>query len=152
MRAAPPMMLTILPCDSLSSGQNSRRQPHRGVEFQREAVGPGVVRLIEKLAAFGGAGIVDQHVATLEALADLRKHLLATGKRAQVAGNVIGSGPPAAATALAPSARLAAFDAASTHLRALARKRHGNGPADAAAAAADDHDFSLEFLRQCCLP
>ena len=45
----------------------------------------------------------------------------------------------------AASARLAADDAASTQLRALARERRGDRPADALAAAGDDDDLALEF-------
>ncbi len=75
MRAAPPMMLTTWPCDALSSGQNSRRQPHRAEELERVAVEPGLVRQFEEIARAGGARVVDQDVAALEALIDALEHL-----------------------------------------------------------------------------
>jgi hypothetical protein len=57
------------------------------VEFEREAVGPQIVRLLEEFSALSGARIVDQHVAAFETLIHFGEHLLAGGKLAQVAGN-----------------------------------------------------------------
>ena len=147
MRAAPPMMLTMLPCAALSSGQNSSRQPHRGVELEREAVGPGLVRLLEEFSAFGRAGIVDQHVAALEALVHLGEHLLAAGKRAQIAGNRHRRRPARRGDRLRAFGEIGRVRRRQHGLRALAREGGRDGPADAAAAAADDDDFSLEFSR-----
>ncbi len=142
----------MLPCACLSSGQNSPRQPHRGVELEREAVGPGVVRLIEKLAAFGRAGIIDQHVAALEALVDLGEDLLTGRERAQVAGNGHRLRPASAGDRLGPFDEICRIGRRQHALRTLARECRGYRPADAAATAADDHDFSLEFLRHSSAP
>ena len=128
------------------------RQPHRGMKLEREAVGPGLVRLLEELAALGGAGTIDQHVAALEALIDACEHLLAGGNLAQIAGDGHRLGAARSGDHFRRFGEIGRARCRQNGLRALARKRHRDGPADAAAAPADDDDFSFEFLRHWRLP
>ena len=123
------------------------REPHCAVKFQRKAVGPGVVRLFKKLAALGGAGIVDQYVAALEAIIDLGEDLLAALKRAQVAGDRHRRRGTRAGNRLRRFGEVRRIRRRQHGLRALAREGDRNRPADTAAAATDDDHFSFEFLR-----
>jgi hypothetical protein len=127
-------------------------QPHRGVEFQREAVAPGLVRQIEELAALGGASIVDQHVAALEAVADLRKKIFASGKLAQVAFHRQRRRSSGRCHRLGAGGKIGRVGGRQYGLRALARKSGRNGAADAAAASGDDDDLSFELARHGFLP
>ena len=61
------------------------RQPHGAEEFERKAVEPEHRRDGQEVAGAGRARAVDQHVAALEALVDLRENLLAARERAQIA-------------------------------------------------------------------
>jgi hypothetical protein len=118
-------MNTTLPCDALSSGQNSRQsRPRR-------------------------AGVADQHVAALEALADLGEHLLAAGERAQVASDrhrlrraglvgVLGN-------FLGGLGERRGVRRGKHGLRALLREARRDRLADAAARAADHDDLVLEL-------
>ena len=153
VRAAPPMILTMLPCASFSSGQNKLRQPHRAEEFKRKAVDPGLVRQVEEFAALGGAGIVDQHVAALEALTHLGEQRCsqpASVRRSPA--TVSGAGAAGGRDRLGAVGEIGRAGRRQHGLRALARKGDRDGPADAAAAAGDDNDFSFELSRHGFLP
>ena len=68
--------------DHMTLGRAQQRpeqpgQAHRAEEFQRKAVEPRIVGQFDKISATRRAGIVDQHVAALETLADARKQPLA---------------------------------------------------------------------------
>jgi hypothetical protein len=112
-----------------------------GEEFQRIAFGPVGVRKGEKIAAFGGAGIVDQDVEATEALVDGRDERGSRVLFAEVDGLVF---------------RLAAvlFDArrhlaqrglvasGQHHVAALLRQRERHAAPDAAARAGHQRDLS----------
>jgi len=73
--------------DLLEQRPEQPRKPDGGVEFQRKAVGPQGIRLLEKIATEGRSGTVDQNVATFEVLVDSGEDLLAGFQRAQIAGD-----------------------------------------------------------------
>ncbi len=121
------------------------------MKLQREAVGPGVIRKFEKTAAACRPGIVDQHVAALEAFADLLEHLFAGFQRSQVAGNrqrLEASG----GNGFGAFGKRRWIGRREHRLRTLTRETGGDRPPDAAAAAGDHHDFSLKFSSHRTLP
>ena len=65
---------------------------------------------------------------------------------------VNGAGPPAAATVLVAAARLSGDDDTSTVCAPCLREVDRDLAADAAAAAGDDHDFSLKLACHRSLP
>src|SRR5665213_2658762 len=115
------------------------------MEFERVAVGPLLVRLLEKIAAFGRARAVDQRIATLEALIDLGEDLLAGRQRAQVSGNGHWL-RPYRGDGLGTFHEIGRIGCRQHRLRALTRESRRNGAADATAAAADHDYFSFKFL------
>ena len=118
--------------------------PHAAEEFQRIAVEPGVIRQIEIVAGLGRAGGIDQDIAALEALLHTGEHLLAAFELAQVGGDRERRGA-GLRDRLARRRQVGLRRGGNHGLRALARERHGDGTADAAAAAGDHGDFSLEL-------
>ena len=123
------------------------RQPHPAEEFQGKAIGPVGIWLIGKFAAFGGAGIVHQHIAAAEAGFHLIENLLAAVERAQIAGDGHRREAARGSNGFGGLCKVGGAGRRQHGLRALARERGGDCPANAAAAAGDDHDFTVEFLR-----
>jgi hypothetical protein len=79
------MMLTTLPWEAFSSGQNnrvSRTQPKNFRTLEPHGIGQ-----IDECPRARRARIVDQYVATLEAFVDPLEQLLAGRERAQIAGD-----------------------------------------------------------------
>src|SRR5215471_3927366 len=63
VRAAPPTILTTLPCEAFNSGQNRAGEPHAAEEFQREGVEPNRIGQFQERARARCARVVDEHVA-----------------------------------------------------------------------------------------
>src|SRR5258707_8712888 len=87
VRAAPPTILTTLPWRSLQQRPEQAREPHAAEEFQREAVEPDRIGQFQERARARCARVVDEHVATLEALVGALEQLLARLELAQIAGD-----------------------------------------------------------------
>src|SRR6516225_1574671 len=72
---------------SLQQRPEQPGEPHATEELQREALEPDRVGQIQERARARRARIVDEHVATLEALVDALEQLLARLELAQIAGD-----------------------------------------------------------------
>ena len=114
VRAAPPMMLTMLPCAAFRSGQNSRvmRTAPKNLSAKPSVhVSSASVRKSPPRVAPALLMSTSQRPKRALTSAWTCSQPLSVRRSA---ATVIGGGPPAAATTFAPSDRLAGFDAAST--------------------------------------
>jgi hypothetical protein len=111
-------------------------------EFQRVAVLPIGVGQGEKIAALGGAGIVDQNVEAAELALELFDQLSRRVLLAQV-----DDGDPGAASRLADRGRdlfeRRRVAAGQHHVAALGRQRQRDTAADAATRSGHQRDFVL---------
>src|SRR5262245_26806429 len=135
-----------VPFGGLEQRPEQTREPHRAEEFQRKAVEPELICKLSEIAGAGGAGIVDQHVATVKTLIDALEQLLAALELAQIAGH---------GHRLRPLGRHrlggggeVLFGRRSQHgLRAFPRKCLRDAAANTAASTRDDNDLVLELAR-----
>src|SRR3989454_5671747 len=87
VRAAPPDDVDDASLRSLQQRPEQPGEPHAAEELQREAVEPDRIGQVQERARARRARVVDEHVATMEALVDALEQLLARLELAQIAGD-----------------------------------------------------------------
>ena len=126
--------------------------PHAAEQFQRVAVHPGLVRQVDEIAGLGRAGRIDQDVAAAELFLHRIEHLLDALELAQVRGDRERRRPTGRADGLGRGREVGIRRRHDHRLRAGLGELDRDLAADAAAAAGDDHHFSLKLACHHSLP
>src|SRR5262249_34435797 len=121
-------------------------EPHRAKIFEREAIEEGLIRQVEEIAGAGAPRIVDENVAAPETVLDAGKHLLAAGKRTQVADDGERLWPDRG-DRLGGGGEIVRRGGGEHALGSLTRKGERDATADAATPARYDDNLSLKVSR-----
>ena len=129
---------------SLQQRPEQAGEPHAAEEFQREAVEPDRIGQFQERARARCARVVDEHVATLEALVDALEQLLARLELAQIAGDRERL-RPLGRDRLGGGGEILLGGGGEHGLRTLARERERDAAADPAARPRNDDDLAVEL-------